>query len=118
MLQDAPCSLLRYIVAIMLLPSLATATQWNIDPDHSNVGFSVSHLMVSHVKGNFNKYSGVIDINDKDITKSKVDGSSINTNVQKRDEHLKSADFFDVAKYPTLTGAGGKKYLDVRHIFS
>ena len=118
MLQDAPCSLSRYIVAIMLLPSLATATQWNIDPDHSNVGFSVSHLMVSHVKGNFNKYSGVIDINDKDITKSKVDGSSINTNVQKRDEHLKSADFFDVAKYPALTGAGGKKYLDVRHIFS
>jgi len=63
--------------------------------------------MVSHVKGNFNKYSGIVDINDKDITKSKVDvtidASSINTNVQKRDEHLKSADFFDVAKYPTLT---------------
>ena len=93
--------------AIMVLPSLATATTWNIDPDHSTVGFSVSHLMVSHVKGNFNKYSGVVDINDKDITKSKVDAtidaSSINTNVQKRDEHLKSADFFDVAKYPTLT---------------
>ncbi|NTW87932.1 MAG: YceI family protein [Desulfobulbaceae bacterium] len=93
--------------AIMLLPSLATATPWNIDADHSNVGFSVSHLMVSHVKGNFNKYSGVVDIDDKDITKSKVDvtidASSINTNVQKRDEHLKSADFFDVAKYPTLT---------------
>ena len=93
--------------AIMVLPSLASATPWNIDADHSNVGFSVSHLMVSHVKGNFNKYSGVVDINDKDIKKSKVDvtidASSINTNVQKRDEHLKSADFFDVAKYPTLT---------------
>ena len=93
--------------AIMAMPSLATATSWTIDADHSNVGFSVSHLMVSHVKGNFNKYSGVVDINDKDITKSKVDvtidASSINTNVQKRDEHLKSADFFDVAKYPTLT---------------
>ena len=96
-----------FTAAIMVLPSLATATKWNIDADHSNVGFSVSHLMVSHVKGNFNKYSGIVDINDKDITKSKVDvtidASSINTNVQKRDEHLKSADFFDVAKYPTLT---------------
>jgi len=93
--------------AIMILPSLATATPWNIDADHSNIGFSVSHLMVSHVKVNYNKYSGIVDINDKDITKSKVDvtidASSINTNVQKRDEHLKSPDFFDVAKYPTLT---------------
>ncbi|TLU50829.1 MAG: YceI family protein, partial [Chlorobium sp.] len=57
--------------------------------------------------GNFNKYTGVVDLNDKDITKSNVnvsiDAASINTNVQKRDEHLRSADFFDVAKYPTLT---------------
>ena len=95
------------IAAIMATPSLGMATEWNIDADHSNFGFSVSHLMVSHVKGNFNKYSGVVDINDKDITKSSVnvtiDAASINTNVQKRDEHLKSADFFDVAKYPTLS---------------
>ncbi len=94
-------------VAIMALPALAEATPWTIDADHSNVGFSVSHLMVSHVKGNFNKYTGVVDLNDKDITKSNVnvsiDAASINTNVQKRDEHLRSADFFDVAKYPTLT---------------
>ncbi len=94
-------------IAIMALPSLATATSWSIDADHSNVGFSVSHLMVSHVKGNFNKYSGVVDINDQDITKSTVDvtidAGSINTNVQKRDEHLRSAEFFDAAKYPALT---------------
>ncbi len=94
-------------VAIMALPALAEATPWTIDADHSNVGFSVSHLMVSHVKGNFNKYTGVVDLNDKDITNSNVnvsiDAASINTNVQKRDEHLRSADFFDVAKYPTLT---------------
>ena len=94
-------------VAIMALPALAEATPWTIDADHSNMGFSVSHLMVSHVKGNFNKYTGVVDLNDKDITKSTVnvsiDAASINTNVQKRDEHLRSADFFDVAKYPTLT---------------
>lgn len=89
------------------LPTLASATIWNIDPDHTNIGFKVRHLMVSNVRGSFDKHIGVVDINDKDITKSKVevsiDTASINTNVQKRDEHLRSADFFDVAKYPTMT---------------
>ena len=63
--------------------------------------------MVSNVKGNFQKHTGIVDINDKDITKSRVevsiDTNSINTNVQKRDEHLRSAEFFDVAKFPTMT---------------
>lgn len=94
-------------VAIMALPSLANAAQWSIDADHSNVGFKVRHLMVSNVRGSFEKYSGSVDINEKDITKSKleatIDAASINTNVQKRDEHLRSADFFDVAKYPTMS---------------
>ena len=102
----------RIIAAIstmiaLAVPALALATTWTIDPDHSNVGFKVRHLMVSNVKGSFDKYTGTVDINDKDITKSKVevsiDTSSINTNVQKRDDHLRSADFFDVAKYPTMT---------------
>ena len=95
------------IVAIMALPALANAAQWSIDADHSNVGFKVRHLMVSNVRGSFEKYSGSVDINEKDITKSKleatIDAASINTNVQKRDEHLRSADFFDVAKYPTMS---------------
>ena len=94
-------------IIVLSLPALASATIWNIDPDHSNVGFKVRHLMITNVKGQFEKHSGVIDINDKDITKSKVevsiDTASINTNVQKRDEHLRSADFFDVAKFPTMT---------------
>jgi polyisoprenoid-binding protein YceI len=89
------------------LPALSFATTWNIDPEHSNIGFKVRHLMVSNVKGSFGKSSGVVDINDKDITKSKVevsiDTASINTNLQKRDEHLRSADFFDVAKFPSMT---------------
>ncbi len=95
------------VVALLSLPTLALATTWNIDPDHSSVGFKVRHLMVSNVKGNFEKHSGTVEINDTDITKSKVaitiDTASINTNVTKRDEHLRSADFFDVAKYPTMT---------------
>jgi polyisoprenoid-binding protein YceI len=89
------------------LPAFASATVWNIDADHSNVGFKVRHLMVSNVKGSFEKFSGTVDVNDKDISKSKVnvsiDTASINTNVKKRDEHLRSADFFDVAKFPTMT---------------
>lgn len=94
-------------IVAMSLPAMAFASTWNIDPEHSNIGFKVRHLMVSNVKGHFDKYSGVIVIDDKDIAKSKVevtiDTASINTNVQKRDDHLRSADFFDVAKFPTMT---------------
>jgi len=107
----------RILVALMslialALPVVAAAATWNIDPDHSNVGFKVRHLMVSNVKGSFEKIAGTVEIDDKDITKSKVevsiDTNSINTNVKKRDEHLRSADFFDVAKFPTMTFASKK----------
>jgi polyisoprenoid-binding protein YceI len=94
-------------IIALALPVIASAAAWNIDPDHSNIGFKVRHLMVSNVKGNFEKHSGTIDLDDKDIAKSRItvtiDTNSINTSVQKRDEHLRSADFFDVAKYPTMT---------------
>jgi polyisoprenoid-binding protein YceI len=83
------------------------ASPWIIDTDHSNVGFKVRHMMVSNVKGDFARFSGNVDIDDKDPAKIKVDAvietASINTGVAKRDEHLKSPDFFDVAKYPTMT---------------
>ncbi|MEI6305613.1 MAG: YceI family protein [Deltaproteobacteria bacterium] len=91
----------------LALPTFALATSWSIDSDHSNVGFKVRHLMVSNVKGSFDKFTGTINIDDKDITKSKVevniDTNSVNTNVQKRDDHLRGADFFDVAKFPAMT---------------
>jgi polyisoprenoid-binding protein YceI len=94
-------------IIALTLPTFAFASTWTIDPDHSNVGFRVRHLMISNVRGSFEKHSGTVVIDDKDITKSKVEvtivTSSINTNVTKRDEHLRSADFFDVAKFPTMT---------------
>jgi polyisoprenoid-binding protein YceI len=95
------------VIAALTMPAFAFASTWTIDADHSNVGFKVRHLMVSNVKGSFEKYTGTVEIDDKDITKSKVevsiDVNSINTNVAKRDEHLRSADFFDVAKHPSMT---------------
>jgi polyisoprenoid-binding protein YceI len=95
------------IIIVLVLPVVASASMWTIDPDHTNIGFKVRHLMVSNVHGNFGKHIGTVNIDDKDITKSNVeitiDTTSINTNVQKRDEHLRGADFFDVAKYPTMT---------------
>ena len=91
----------------LTIPGLALATTWNIDPDHSTVGFKIRHLMVSNVNGHFTTYSGSIEVNEADITKSKVnvsiDAASIDTNVTKRDDHLRSPDFFDVAKYPKIT---------------
>ena len=94
-------------ILAMTLPVVASASTWNIDPDHSNVGFKVKHMMVSNVTGSFEKHSGVLELNEKDITKSKVDvtidTASVNTNSQKRDEHLRGADFFDAAKFPTMT---------------
>jgi polyisoprenoid-binding protein YceI len=94
-------------IIALALPTFVIASTWSIDPEHSNVGFKVRHLMVSNVKGSFDKHTGTVDINDKDITKSKVevsiDTNSINTNVNKRDEHLRSADFLDVAKFPAMT---------------
>lgn len=91
----------------LILPAFASAATWSIDPEHSNVGFKVRHLMVSNVRGNFEKFSGSVNINDADPAKSSVtvtiDTNSINTNVAKRDDHLRSADFLDVAKFPEMT---------------
>ncbi|TWJ17564.1 YceI family protein [Geobacter argillaceus] len=99
-------------VVTLAIPVFASAASWSIDTDHSSVGFKVRHMMVSNVKGDFGKFNGVVEIDDKDVTKSKVDvvidTTSINTGVAKRDDHLKSADFFDVAKYPTMAFVSSK----------
>ncbi|HUA41609.1 MAG TPA: YceI family protein [Streptosporangiaceae bacterium] len=87
------------------IPGYEAAT-WTIDPVHSEVGFSVRHMMVSKVRGRFNAFSGQLVTAD-DPTKSsvtaEVDLSSINTGQEQRDAHIRSADFFEVETYPTMT---------------
>ena len=88
-------------------PALGQTATWQIDPDHSSFQFKVRHLMVSNVKGDFTKVKGAVTMDNKDISNLNVeltiDATSVNTGHAKRDEHLRAADFFDVAKYPTIT---------------
>lgn len=85
----------------------AQADTWALDTSHSHVGFSVAHLVVTKAKGQFNQFEGTVEIDENDLTKSKVnvtiESASIDTNDEKRDGHLKSPDFFDVANHPKIT---------------
>jgi polyisoprenoid-binding protein YceI len=87
------------------IPGYEAAT-WSIDPIHSEVGFSVRHMMVSKVRGRFTTFSGEIVTGDdpaKSSVTAEIDLSSINTGQEQRDAHIKSADFFEVETYPTMT---------------
>jgi polyisoprenoid-binding protein YceI len=80
---------------------------WQIDAAHSSVDFSVRHMMISTVRGSFGTFTGTVDLNEADPSKSSVevqiDAASIDTREEKRDGHLRSADFFDVEHYPSIT---------------
>jgi polyisoprenoid-binding protein YceI len=84
-----------------------TVTTWNLDPAHSAAEFKVKHMMISNVKGKFSGLSGVLKLDETDYTHSVVEASvpvgTIATGDDQRDVHLKSADFFDAEKFPTMT---------------
>ena len=76
-------------------------SNWNIDPTHSGINFSIRHMVVSKVRGRFAKYSGALQLDEDDLTRSTVE-VTIDTGTAQRDEHLRSADFFDAEKFPEL----------------
>lgn len=98
-------------LAALALPAYA-GTTWEIDPAHTDVQFAIRHMMISTVRGEFGKVSGTVAADDQDLTRSKVtasiDAATVNTREAKRDEHLRSADFLDVTKFPTITFASKK----------
>jgi polyisoprenoid-binding protein YceI len=93
-------------MSTLATPQTTTAT-WNIDPVHSVAEFKVKHMMISNVKGQSTAVTGVITLDEADVNKSRIEASieaaSVNTREAQRDAHLKSADFFDVEKFPTLS---------------
>jgi polyisoprenoid-binding protein YceI len=116
-------SLVVSLLALVPALTLAAPTSWTLDPAHSQVGFSVRHLVISNVRGEFKKYEGKVVLDDAEVARSSVeaviDANSVDTRVADRDGHLRSPDFLDAAKYPTITfrsskvAKAGKDALDV-----
>jgi polyisoprenoid-binding protein YceI len=93
--------------AVVTNPTPSTATTWAIDPAHTTVEFSVKHMMVSTTKGRFSGVSGTLVIDEQDPTRSHaevtIEASTVDTHEERRDTHLRSADFFNVEVHPQIT---------------
>jgi polyisoprenoid-binding protein YceI len=123
MLKTAQRIGLAFAIALLAsLSAFAQTSNWNIDPAHSTAQFTVRHLGISNVTGNFTKVTGSVVLNERDIAQSQVsatiDVNSVDTRVEARDKDLRSPNFFDVEKYPTIefkskrmVGSGGKLQL-------
>jgi len=94
-------------LAVLAFPAAVSADSWVLDPAHTGIHFKVRHLTVSWVRGDFERFSGSIVYDEKDITKSSADitieADSINTRTAKRDRHLRSPDFLDAGTHPVIT---------------
>jgi polyisoprenoid-binding protein YceI len=102
----------KYFVVLLAclalaIPAIAGAATYQLDPVHSSIQFKIRHLTVSNVTGTFNKIKGSATMEGEDPATLKVqvaiEASSVDTGNEKRDQHLKTPDFLDVAKYPTIT---------------
>ncbi len=111
----------RLIWAVLSLAAAATAATYDLDPAHSGATFKVRHMMISNVQGKFTGLKGTVEFDPAKPSATTIEATihaaTVDTGEPKRDEHLKSPDFFDVAKYPTLsfksksvTKAGDNKY--------
>ena len=89
-----------------------SVSKWDFDLTHSSVNFHVRHLMVSKVRGSFHKWGGTLELDDSDLTNSRLDvtieAASVDTKEDKRDAHLRSPDFLDVANHPNITFKSSK----------
>ncbi len=109
-----PSLLLATILVALAVPARAAVETYAIDPVHSSVGFSIRHIL-SKVPGSFTKFSGNVTVDRDNLEKSSVDATidvaSVSTASEARDNHLKTPDFFDAAKFPTITfkSTGWKK---------
>jgi len=98
-----------FLFALMALGGSALASRaadtYNIDPAHSSVGFAVTHMVINTVHGKFKDFTGTVSVEDGQVQNSvaTIQAKSIETGVDRRDNHLRSADFFDVEKFPTIT---------------
>lgn len=102
-----------FLLALTLaVAAQSQASQWELDAAHTSIEFKVKHLAITNVRGSFEKFSGMVNYDEKDITQSSVqvsiEAASINTSNDQRDNHLRSPDFFDVEKYPQITFASKK----------